>query len=223
MEDAGSADMKWMTVVGVVGDIHRAIGGPAVPMLYLASGQTPEGFAPDQLIVRSNGDPSSVLPEIRTMLHGIDSHVVVTSSIPMAQHVAAPLMAHRLGLTLFLMFAGLAIALTGFGLYAVVATAIAQRTREIGIRVALGAEAAGVVSMVVRQGLWPIVTGLVLGLLSLAMSARLIQGFMFSLPAVSALTVLAICAAIALLAILAMALPVRRALAVDPTSILRCD
>src|SRR5262249_16529218 len=160
LEDPGSADMKWTTVVGIVADIHRVLGGPPVPMLYLSSGQTPEGFDPDYLMVRSTGDPSSVLPDVRTVLRSIEPHVVIISSTTMSQHVEAPLMAHRLGLTLFVMFAALAGALTGFGLYAVVATAVAQRTREIGIRVALGAKAAGIVSMVLREGVCPMATGL---------------------------------------------------------------
>jgi ABC-type antimicrobial peptide transport system permease subunit len=100
---------------------------------------------------------------------------------------------------------------------------MSQRTREIGIRVALGAEAAGVVAMVLRQGLWPIAGGLAAGLAALALSGRLIQGFMFSLPAVGPATPFLISAAIATVALVAMALPVRRALSVDPASILRAD
>ena len=223
MEDRGSVDMKWATVVGVVGEIHRVIGGPAVPMLYLASGQTPEGFEPDQLFVRSASDPSSVLPDVRTVLRSVEPHVVITSSMPMWQHVEAPLMAHRLGLMLFAMFAVLAVALTGFGLYAVVATAVAQRTREIGIRLALGAETSGIVAMVARQGAWPITAGLGVGIAAFAVSARLIQGFMFSLPAVSAPALVAICSAIGALTFIAMIVPARRALSVDPTVVLRID
>jgi putative ABC transport system permease protein len=223
MENPGSADMKWTAVVGVVADIHRAIGGPPVPMLYLSSGQTPAGFEPDYLMVRSAGDPSSALPDARTVLRGIDPHVVITSSMPMSQHVEAPLMAHRLGLMLFVMFAILAGALTGFGLYAVVATAVAQRTREIGIRLALGAETGGIVSMVVRQGVWPIAAGLGLGIAAFAMSARLIAGFMFSLPAVSAAALATICLAIGALTFAAMIVPARRALSVNPTVVLKVD
>lgn len=223
LEDRGSADMKWAAVIGVVADIHRTIGGPPVPMLYLLSGQTPEGFEPDQLMVRSAGDPSSVLPDIRTVLRSIEPHVVITSTMPMSRHVEAPLMAHRLGLMLFAMFAALAVALTGFGLYAVVATAVAQRTREIGIRLALGAESTRIVSMVVRQGVWPIAAGLGAGIAAFAMSARLIAGFMFSLPAVSAAALVAICLAIGALTFIAMIVPARRALTVDPAVVLKAD
>ncbi len=223
LEDPGLADMKWAAVIGVVGDIHRAIGGPPVPMLYLLSGQTPEGFEPDYLMVRSTGDPSSVLPDVRTVLRSIEPHVVITSSMPMLRHVEAPLMAHRLGLMLFAMFAALAVALTGFGLYAVVASAVAQRTREIGIRLALGAETTRIVSMVVRQGVWPIAAGLGAGIAAFAMSARLIAGFMFSLPAVSAAALIAICLAIGALTFIAMIVPARRALTVDPAVVLKAD
>ena len=223
LENPGSPDMKWTTVVGEVADIHRAIGGPPVPMLYLASGQTPQGFDPDYLMVRSTGDPSSVLPDVRTVLRSIEPHVVITSSMAMTQHVEAPLMAHRLGLMLFAMFAALAAALTGFGLYAVVASAVAERTREIGIRLALGAETSRIVSMVVRQGVWPIAAGLGAGIAAFAMSARLIAGFMFSLPAVSAEALVAICLAIGVLSFIAMIVPARRALTVDPAVVLKAD
>jgi putative ABC transport system permease protein len=223
LENPGSPDMKWTTVVGEVADIHRAIGGPPVPMLYLASGQTPQGFDPDYLMVRSTGDPSSVLPDVRTVLRSIEPHVVITSSMAMTQHVEAPLMAHRLGLMLFVMFAALAAALTGFGLYAVVASAVAERTREIGIRLALGAETSRIVSMVVRQGVWPIAAGLGAGIAAFAMSARLIAGFMFSLPAVSAEALVAICLAIGVLSFIAMIVPARRALTVDPAVVLKAD
>ncbi|HKW02600.1 MAG TPA: ADOP family duplicated permease [Vicinamibacterales bacterium] len=223
MENPGSADMKWIAVVGEVADIHRVIGGPPVPMLYLASGQTPQGFDPGFLMVRSTGDPSSVLPDVRTVLRGIEPHVVITSSMPMSDHVEAPLMAHRLGLMLFAMFASLAVALTGFGLYAVVATAVAQRSREIGIRLALGAESTNILSMVVRHGVWPIGCGLAAGIAAFAFSARLIAGFMFSIPAVSPAALAAIGLAIGVLTFVAMIVPARRALSVNPTVVLKVD
>jgi putative ABC transport system permease protein len=141
----------------------------------------------------------------------------------MSRHVMGPLMAHRLGLMLFALFAGLAIVLTGFGLYAVVATAVSQRTREIGIRVALGAEAGRVLRLVARQGLWPVGIGLAAGLAAFALGARLIQSFMFSLPVVSAGTLFVVCGVVAAGALLAMFMPARRALAVDPTVALRAE
>lgn len=210
-------------VIGIASDIHRAVGGPGIPMLYVPSNQVPPGFSADYLFVRSHRDPATLLPEIRDMLRAIDPTVPVTTSATMASHVAGPLMAHRLGLTLFLMFAGLALILTTLGLYAVVATAIAQRTREIGIRVALGAEAGRVVAMVGRQGLWPVAVGVVAGLTAFALSARLIKSFMFALAPVNAWTLVALAAAVGLIAVAAMLVPARRALAVDPAITLRTE
>jgi putative ABC transport system permease protein len=219
-DDAGSPGAM---VVGIAADIHRAVGGPGVPMLYVPSNQVPPGFSADYLFVRCRQNPATLLPEIRTMLHTIDPNVPITTSATMAAHVAGPLMAHRLGLTLFLMFAGLAVILTTFGLYAIVATAISQRTREIGIRVALGAEASRVVMMVWRQGLLPIVAGIAAGLVAFALSARLIKSFMFSLTPVNAGTLVVLACAIAVVAVAAMLLPVRRALSVDPAITLRSE
>ena len=223
LEDAGSEDMKWSTVVGVSADIHRQVGGPPVPMIYLPDGQGPAAFSPDYLMVRSAGAVDPVIAEIRAALRSLDPNVPITSSVPMSRHVGAPLMAHRLGLTLFVMFAGLAMLLTGFGLYAVVASAVAQQTREIGIRVALGAEATRVLGIVARQGAWSVVGGLAIGLAGFAFGARLLESFMFSLPVVSAAALAIVCGIVTAIAIAAILVPARRALSVDPTVALRAE
>ena len=210
-------------VVGVVSDIHRVVGGPGVPMLYVPSNQVPRGFSPDYLMVRSTRDAALLLPEIRAALRSVDPLIPITTAVPMSTHVAGPLMAHRLGLTLFLMFAALALVLTTFGLYAVVATAVAQRTREIGIRVALGAESARVIALVGRQGLWPVAAGMLAGTAAFVLSARLIRSFMFSLAPVNAWTLAALCAAAGVIALIAMLLPARRALGIDPAVTLRAE
>jgi len=143
--------------------------------------------------------------------------------VPMTSHVSAPLMAQRLGLTLFLLFSGLAAALTVLGVYSVVAAAIAQRRREIGIRVALGAEAGRVVRLVVRQGIVAVVIGLAAGLAASMASARLIESFLFSLAALSAGTTGVIITAIVVIASLGMLIPARRALGIDPATVLRTE
>jgi predicted permease len=223
LEDPGTPDMKWSTVIGVAADIHRQVGGPPVAMIYLPDGQVPASFSPDYLTVRSAGPVDPTIAEIRATLRSIDPNVPITASVPMSRHVGAPLMAHRLGLTLFVLFAGLAMVLTGFGLYAVVASAVSQQTREIGIRVALGAEAGRVLNLVARQGLWPVVAGLAAGLAGFALGARLIESFMFSLPVVSVSALLVVSAVVAAGAFVAMFVPARRALSVDPTVALRVE
>jgi predicted permease len=221
MEDPGAADPKWITVVGVAGDIHRTIGGPAVPMIYTPMSQAPASFTGNYLIVRGTGAPEDTVRDVRATLRQIDANVPITNAGPMRVHVNGPLMAHRLGLTLFMLFAGLSVVLTGLGLYAVVAAAISQRTREIGIRVALGARGAEVLRMVLRQGALPIVAGLAAGLAAAAAASRLIAGFMFSLPALTPVSVAVLIAAIGVVSFLAMLLPAKRALAVSPTVTLK--
>lgn len=210
-------------VVGIAADTRRAVGGPGVPMLYVPVNQVPPGFTADYLFVRSSRGAESILADVRAVLREIDPNVPVTTSSTMAAHVAAPLMAHRLGLTLFLMFAALALVLTTFGLYAIVATAVSQRTREIGIRVALGAEHSRIVGLVSRQGALPVGLGLAAGIAACLGSAKFIKSFMFELPAVSAATLVAMSLAVGLIAVTAMILPARRALAVDPATTLRTE
>jgi predicted permease len=224
-ESAGAADPKWQTVVGIVADIHRTIGGPAVPMLYFPASQiSAQGdFSPTYLIVRANTPPDDAVRDIKATIERLDASVPISSSVPMQAHVNAPLMAHRLGLTLFMLFAGLSVLLTGFGLYAVVAAAVAQRSREIGIRLALGASSSTVIRLVIDQGAVPVLAGLLTGLAAAAASARLISSFMFSMPALTTSSVVIVIAFVGGLACLAMAVPTRRALAVDPTVALRSE
>lgn len=224
LENRNAGDPKWITVVGIAGDIHRAIGDPAPLILYQPAPQVPGPFGEtDYLFVQTAAGSANVVEDVRSVLHAIDPVMPVTAIVPMATHVGVTLMAHRLGLTLFVLFAVVSSLLTGFGLYAVVAAAVAQRTREIGIRVALGAEALTVVKLILRQGLSPVAIGLGAGLAALAASARLIQQFMFSLPVTNAGTLTILVAAIGVLAGVALLLPARRALAVDPTVALRSE
>jgi putative ABC transport system permease protein len=223
-ETPGAADPKWITVVGVAGDARRNVGDPASAFMYLPAAQSTGPFGEmDYLIVRADGDPENLAAALRATLHGIDPTIPVTKVTTMRSHVDATLMAHQLGLRLFALFAGLSVVLTGFGLYAVVASAVASRTREIGIRVALGAGHPGVMRLVVKQGLVPVFAGLIAGLAVSSASAKLIAGFMFSLPALTPGTVAALVAGVGLLAFLAMLFPARRALAIDPAITLRTE
>jgi ABC-type antimicrobial peptide transport system permease subunit len=113
--------------------------------------------------------------------------------------------------------------LTAFGLYALVAYAVAHRTREIGIRIALGAGGWTVVALVVRQGLVPVLIGLAAGSIAFRLSGWAIQRFLFALPLFGGWAFIALTLAIAAVAVVAMLAPARRALAVDPVAALRTD
>jgi ABC-type antimicrobial peptide transport system permease subunit len=213
-----------MTIVGIAGDMHRAIGEPAPPLIYLPSSQTAGPFsATNYLLIRADRHAAALAPTLRATRASNDSAVVVTGVATMESHVGATLKSHRLGLTLFALFATVSALLTGFGLYAVVGAAVGTRAREIGIRVALGAERASVVRLVLREATIPVGIGLTAGLAGFVAAARFLDQFMFSLPVVSPAVMALIAAAIGGVACLALFVPARRALAIDPAVTLRTE
>ena len=153
----------------------------------------------------------------------VDPVVAVTSQQTIRDHVGATAMSHRLGFTLFALFAALAAILTTFGVYSVVAYAIARRTREIGIRMALGANAPGVVRLVVTQGIWPVTMGLIAGAVAFWWFSGALSRFLLSVPAFDALSIAAMVTAILAIALVAILIPARRALSIDPAVTLRSE
>jgi predicted permease len=223
--NAGDTPPRWARVVGVVGDVSRSVGGHADPMLYLLDVQQPDmfDFGGQHLIVRVGAGADLAAREGTTAIATIDPHLPITSVMTMADRLRGTLEPQRLGFTLFSLFASLAIVLTAFGLYALVAYAVAHRTREIGIRIALGASGPAVVALVVRQGLLPVIVGLVAGAIAFRLSGWAIARFLFALPLFGGWPFLVLTVAIAAVAVLAMIAPARRALAVDPVAALRND
>ena len=223
--NAGDTPPQWARVIGVVGDVSRSAGGHADPMLYLLDAQHPAmfDFGGQHLIVRGVSGADLAAREGTTAIATADPHLPITSVMTMADRLRGTLEPQRLGFTLFSLFAGLAIVLTAFGLYALVAYAVAHRTREIGIRIALGASTRTVVALVVRQGLVPVIVGLVAGSIAFRLSGWAIARFLFALPLFGGWPFLALTLAIAAVAVVAMLAPARRALAVDPVAALRND
>ncbi len=213
------------TVVGIAGDMRRTFGRPADPMFYVPAAQHPEmlDFGAQQLIVRSDGNPETLLARVTAAVHEIDPLVPVTRAQMMRTHVAGQLMPQRMGLTLFALFAALAVVLTAFRLYAVVACAVAQRTKELGLRVALGAGPTRLLGLVARQGLPPVGIGLTTGLAAFAAASTLLRQFLFELPVTTPASVLGLTAALGVMALVALLVPARRALRVDPAVTLRQD
>jgi putative ABC transport system permease protein len=218
----GAPNPNLATVVGVVGNMRRALASLPTSMFYVPLAQQASEFDSTQtLVVRSRLSPQATLVALTATLPRLEPGIPIGAPETMADHLGMLLMPQRLGLTLFLLFAGLAVVLTTFGIYAVVACAVAQRVREIGIRVALGAARGRVIRLVLRQGLTPVAIGAVVGAAVFALAASTIKDFIFGLPTVTGGAVILAAAAVAALAIAAMIVPARRALAVDPTVALR--
>jgi predicted permease len=216
----------WITIVGIIGDIKRGLERQPDPMIYTPLSQTlwTLDLGPIYLFVRSTAMPAEqAAGETAALLTQIDPAVAITAQQTIRDHVGATAMTHRLGLTLFTLFAALAAILTTFGVYAVVASAIAKRTREIGIRMALGAHAPGVLRLVVTQGLPPVVTGLAAGTIAFWWFGGALSRFLLTVPAFDVVTMAAMVGGILLITVIAMLVPARRAMSIDPALTLRSE
>jgi putative ABC transport system permease protein len=215
------------TVVGVVGDTRQsALSAPDPPLLYLPESQMP--FSGMTLVVRfAPGGASRAASAIRAVTHDLDPNVPAFDLKPLSDFLSASLAAARLSAGLLALFASLALLLAAVGLYAVMAQAVAQRRREIGVRMALGADRRTVVAMVLREGLTMAAWGTAVGLAAAWALSRALAGMLGAqLYATSMLDPLAFAAAPLLLlatALLACFLPARRAAGADPIAALRLD
>jgi len=168
-----------------------------------------------------NGDPLSLAPALRRIISTVDPEQPVSNIGTMDDILDVAIADHRQQMTLLGTFAGLALLLASIGLYGVLSYAVTQRSREIGLRIALGATAASVVRMVVGRGLLLTGTGLAIGLAASWALTRLMKNLLYGVQATDATTFAAVTALLATVALIACWLPARRAGRVDPIVVLR--
>ena len=209
-------------VVGVVPDV-RELGPtrPVRPTVYLAHAQFPMSFF--TVTVKTRGEPGTLTEPARMLVAGLDPDLPVFRVRSMDQFAANVLAQPRLYVTLIGVFAAAAILLAAIGIYGVLAHGVAQRTREIGIRLALGARRGEVVSLVVRQAAVVALTGLVFGLALAFGASRLIEGLLFGVEPTDPLTYTAVALVLFGVAVIASYLPARRASRIDPIKALRYE
>jgi predicted permease len=212
-------------VVGVSKDaqLRSVVEGP-LPFVYLPYWQNnPRPQTDARLLVRVAGDPQKMLPILRREIVAADPNVPLSEDVPLAQQVNAiykPVLLTSAVLT----WAGvLALLLSMLGLYGVLAFAVGQRTREIGIRMALGADRLDVLRLVVAQGLRLALAGVAIGLLAAYAATRLMKSLLYGVSATDPLTFAAIALLLTMVALLACWIPARRATKVDPMVALRCE
>jgi hypothetical protein len=209
-------------VVGVAGDVRSArldsIGGFTA---YLPDRDMPRGRM--SLVVRTAGDPAAMAGPVRAAIRELFPGQAFQEVVPLRAKLADAASTPRLFTTLVSVFGALALALAAVGLYGVVAYAVRQRDREIAVRVALGASRAGVLALLVRQGMAPVVAGLATGLAAAFAATRVLRSLLFEVSATDPATFAAVALLLGVVALAASYLPSRRAARVDPAVTLRAE
>ena len=175
------------------------------------------------LAVRTTGGPSSVAPAVRALIHSLDKDLPVYRVTTMEQLVASSLAQRQFSTLLLGVFALIALLLAAVGLYGVTAYSVTQRTHEIGLRVALGAQRSDVLKLVVGQGMVLTVIGVAIGLASAAVLTRVMSTMLFGVAATDRTTFIAVSLVVVIVALLACYIPARRATKVDPLVALRYE
>lgn len=209
-------------IIGIVGAVKdQSLIKEPRPMRYFSSLQIPSPFM--HIVVRTARDPLAAISGIEARVHELDRNLPVYRIATMEQLLADSLAQRRLMMLLLALLAGFALLLSAIGIYGVVSYAVSQRTAEIGIRMALGAEAATVQRMLLRQALRPVILGVAIGLPAAAAATRVLSSFLYQVTATDPLTFLIVPAILLLVSLAAINLPARRATRIDPMAALRCD
>jgi predicted permease len=212
--------LEGVTIVGVVGDIKSdGFEAPSVPHIYVALGQ----FAPVNAVVflRSRGDLEQLGEGVRREVESVNPNVPVHSISSMDQIIARSLADRRFALELLGTFAAAALLLAAVGIYGVMSYSFSQRTHEVGIRIALGAQRMDILRMALGEGMRVVVIGLALGLLGAAAMTRFFQSMLFNVVPTDPVTFLSVSAILAGVAFFACYVPAKRATRVDPLVALR--
>jgi putative ABC transport system permease protein len=210
------------TVVGVVGDVlHNGLDAPHTLQVYLPNTQFTDSDV--LLVVRTVNDPASLAGAVRHEIAGVDSQVPVTDVFTMDEVVAASVAKQRFSVLLFALFAAIALVLASVGIYGVISYGVAQRTNEIGIRMALGAEKRDVLAMIVGEGMKPALLGAAVGIAAAFALTRLLATLLYGVKPGDPATFVMVSAILICVALLACYLPARRAAKVDPIVALRYE
>jgi putative ABC transport system permease protein len=211
----------WQTVVGVAADLHHlSLDSDPAPMVYYPYDGS---WNPMSVALRISGDPATIAPAIRRAASSIDPMLPVANVRRVSDMVAGTLGPRRFNATLLAVFAGIALVLASVGLYGAISYAVARRTHEIGVRMALGAGPRDIVRMVIGEGMRLVAIGLAAGLAAAAALTWTLSSLLFGVSAGDPATFTAITALLVAVAFVATYVPARRAARVDPMLAIRCE
>ncbi len=224
--DTGFGDAGWYTVVGVAGDVKQSgLDDSTSFALYLPYEQSPVPFLMSNmtLVLRTSSDPLSAVPAARRAIERVDPELPLFDVASMEQLVYRSVSEPRFNTVLLAILAALALILATVGIYGVMSYTVTERTHEIGVRMALGAERGDVLRSVVGQGAKRAAAGIALGLLGALSLTRFLSTLLFGVHPTDAITFVAVAALLATVALLASYIPARRATRIDPMAALRCE
>ncbi|MCA1627989.1 MAG: ABC transporter permease [Acidobacteria bacterium] len=212
----------WHTIVGVVGEVkHESLNLTRRKSVYLPHAQVSIGGM--ALAVRTQANPESLAAAVRNQVKELDPNQPVTAVRTMSEVISRSVWQPRLYAILFGVFAAVALLLASVGIYGVMSYAVTQRTHEIGIRMALGAQRGDVLRLIIRQGMWLALVGVGIGVLASLALTRLMQSLLFGVGATDPVTFAGVTVLLAAAALIACYVPARRATKVDPMVALRYE
>jgi putative ABC transport system permease protein len=216
------------TVVGVVGDVRvRGLERESEPQMYVSAGQVPDtAFVnddPKDLIIRFAGTAGTLLPAVREIVRAADPEQPISDVRTLDDVVAGETATRRAQLNILATLAAIAMLLSGVGIYGLLAYTVTQRSREIGVRLALGAEPASVARMIVWQGMKLALVGLVPGVLAAYWAARGMRTLLFGVEPADPATVLVVVGLVLFMTLAGSLLPVLRAVRVKPVLVLKAE
>ena len=220
----GPPDRPWYTIVGIVGDVKQSSLASSDPAaVYISTRQT--WFADETLsfVIRTAGDPSAVAPAVKNAIWSVDRNQPIVRVVTMQHLVDVSEAERRLVLILFTAFGSVALVLAAVGIYGVLAGSVNERTREIGVRAALGASRRDILALVLRDGLLLTSIGMVLGMAGAAPASRGLKSLLFGVPGLDPLTYACVFGLLGLVSMIACAVPAWRASRVDPSITLRAE
>ena len=212
-------DIPWRTIVGIAGDVRQmGVDEPVKAEMYIPYAQITDQqwYAPRDLVIRTTVDPMSIVAAARNEIHQVDPAQPISNVRTMEQVLGEETASRSLGMTLLTIFAGLALLLATLGIYGVLAYFVAQHTKEIGVRVALGAQRRNILALVLGKGMTLTLLGVGIGLGMAFALTRLMASLLYGVSTTDPLTYVAIALLLTLVALVACYLPARRATKVDP-------